>query len=322
MTIGIAVTGAHAGLAAFRALEAVEKVARGAIGGFVSFVAIAEDGRLWRAETQRGGTATLFVDAETTGVPPPPPVAGARFAALMSSGPDRPAPLAQFTPGDAAVGLVTGHRLPNMPGEGSTIPLNEAVLARLRAGADPRTAIETELAAHPDADAGLIVVDRQGRIHAANSAFVQARGDLGQAYREDADQRHAVAVLHNAIHPIEGLAGMAAGVALDCMSPADRADFTVTLEAGMLLELDAMDALHLDAKGRVVRVTVRHPAWLAGRRDGAVVNFATPVLQEGRLVGHTTAEPYCVTEAGRLVSLSGQSQAAIGVRRSVSPRRG
>ena len=320
MTIGIAVAGTNAGLAAFRALEAVERVARGAIGGFVSFVAISQDGRLLRAETQRGGTTTLFVDAETTGVPPPPDIAEARLAALMSSGPDRPAPLAQFTPGDAAVGLVTGHRLPNMPGEGRTTPLNAAVLARLRAGADPRTAIETELAAHPEADAGLIVVDRAGRIHAANSAFVRTRGDLGEDRREDAAHGHKVAVLHTAIHPIDGLAGLAAAVALDCMAPADRADFTVTLEAGMALELDATDALHLDDAGRVARVTVRHRSWLAGRRDGAVVNFATPVLQHGRIVGHTTAEPYCVTEAGQLVSLSGQPAAAIGVRRSASPR--
>ena len=149
MTIGIAVTGDGAGLAAFRALEAVERVARGAIGGFVSFVVISEGGALLRAETQRGGTSTLFVEGERTGATPPPAVADARFAALMSSGPDRPTPLAQFTPGDAAHGLVTGHRLPNMPGDGTDRPLNEAVLARLVAGADPRQAVETELAQHP-----------------------------------------------------------------------------------------------------------------------------------------------------------------------------
>ncbi|MFP4126312.1 MAG: DUF6963 family protein, partial [Alphaproteobacteria bacterium] len=116
MTIGIAATGAGAGLAVFAALRAVERVGRGAIGGFASFVAISEAGELVQAETQRGGTATLFVDGEATGVAPPAAVAQARFAAVMSSGPDRPPPLARFTPGDAAVGLVSGHRLPNMPG--------------------------------------------------------------------------------------------------------------------------------------------------------------------------------------------------------------
>ena len=60
MTIGIAVTGPDAGLAAFEALRAVERVSRGAIGGFVSFVAIGAEGSLLRAQTQRGGTRTLF----------------------------------------------------------------------------------------------------------------------------------------------------------------------------------------------------------------------------------------------------------------------
>ncbi len=48
--------------------------------------------------------------------------AHARHAALMSSGPNRPSPLAQFTPGDARVGLVTGHRLPNTVGAGGDPP--------------------------------------------------------------------------------------------------------------------------------------------------------------------------------------------------------
>ncbi len=314
MTIGIAVTGANAGLAAFRALEAVEKVTRGAIRGFVSFVVITEAGELRRAETQRGGTTTLFVEGETTGTPPPAEIASARFAALMSSGPDRPEPLAQFTPADPAVGLVTGHRLPNVPGVAGAPPLNVAVLARLRAGQDPEAAIAAELAAHPDADAGLIVLDRQGRLHAANSAFVAARGDLGAAFLEDRAAGHRVAVLHNAIHPIHGIAALAAGVAMDCMAPPDRADFEVFLDAGLAFETGTADALHIDPANRVVAVTLVHPGWFGARRDGAVVNFATPVLRDGVVVGHTTGEPYCVAERGRLVSLSGQPRVAIGVR--------
>jgi hypothetical protein len=316
MTIGLAVTGQDAGLAAFKALAAVERVARGAIGGFVSFVVITGDGRLVRAQTQRGGTTTLFVAGETTGVGPPAEIAHARFAALMSSGPDRPEPLAQFTPGDPAVGLVTGHRLPNVPGEGSDTPLNMAVLRRLKAGEEPRSAVAAELDAHPGADAGLIVLDRQGRLFAQNSAFVAARGDLGFAILEDPARGHRVAVLHNAIHPIHGLAALAAGVAMDCMAPPDRADLEVVLEAGVPIELGSADALHIDGAARVVAVTVSDPAWLGRRRDGAVVNFATPVLCQGVVVGHTTDEPYCVAEGGRLVSLSGQERVAIGVRRT------
>ena len=129
MTIGIAVYGPMAGLATFKALQAVERVGRGAIGGFASFVAITADGALLRSETQRGGTATLFTAGETICALPPQAFAEAPWAALMSSGPDRPAPLSQFTPGRAGVGLVSGHRLPNMPGADG-LPINRAVLDR------------------------------------------------------------------------------------------------------------------------------------------------------------------------------------------------
>jgi hypothetical protein len=65
MTIGIAAWGPDAGHAVFEALKVAEKVGRGSIGGFAVFVAITSDGRVIRAETQRGGTATLFLQGET-----------------------------------------------------------------------------------------------------------------------------------------------------------------------------------------------------------------------------------------------------------------
>jgi hypothetical protein len=79
-----------AGQAIFDALRAVERVATGAAGGFAAFVAITEEGDLLRAETQRGGTRTLFIEGEITGAALPPRIAAARLAGLMSSRPDRP----------------------------------------------------------------------------------------------------------------------------------------------------------------------------------------------------------------------------------------
>ena len=111
MTIGIAAYGPNAGQAIIDALRAAEVVGHGAISGFVSMVVIGEDGELHRIETQRGGTQGLLKGGEM-----PTHFMRARHAALMSSGPDRPSPLAQFTPGDARAGLVTGHRLPNTVG--------------------------------------------------------------------------------------------------------------------------------------------------------------------------------------------------------------
>ena len=318
MTIGIAVTGPGAGLAAFEALRAVERVSRGAIGGFVSFVAIASDGSLLRAETQRGGTRTLFTSGEATGVAPPAAVAEARFAALMSSGPDRPDPLAQFTPGDPGAGLVTGHRLPNMPGVDG-IPLNRAVLNSLAEGGTPAEAIEAVLARNPEADAGLIALDLQGRVHLANSAFVAQRSDLGSALIEDAQSGGAVAVLHNAIHPHHALASLAASVAMDRIAPADRCDFEIVLHAGLRIELGDENCLHLDAQDRVERLTVTQRSWLGQTYQGAAVNFAAAVRRGGVLIGRTTSEPYCVAADGRLLSISGRDAAPVPVRASLSP---
>src|SRR5687768_16062026 len=110
MTIGIAAYGTRAGLAVCLALKAVEAVGRGAVGGFVSFVAIRSDGSVGRAETQQGGIAATFgAGLERL----PTDLRDALCAGVMSSGPDRPTPLSQFTPAAVGVGLITGHRMPN-----------------------------------------------------------------------------------------------------------------------------------------------------------------------------------------------------------------
>jgi hypothetical protein len=313
MTIGIAVSGPNAGRAVFRALQAVERVGRGAIGGFASFVAITQAGELVRAETQRGGSRTLFTAGETTGVAPPAAVAEARFAALMSSGPDRPAPLSQFTPGRVDVGLVTGHRLPNLPGADGR-PLNLSVLGRMADGAPAALAARGELERNPEADAGIIALDLRGGLYAGNTAFVDSRPDLGQALIEDAESGAKIAVLHNAIQPHRPLAGLAAAVALDAIAPMDRVDLRVTLEAGTPIEFGVENCVLVDGDGRAVRVTVTQPGWLDGRRQGALIQFAALVRRDGRVLGHATEEPYCVVEAGRLVSLSGARSVRLGVR--------
>lgn len=314
MTIGMAATGAGAGLAVFKGLRAVERVGRGAIGGFASFVCITAAGALIRAETQRGGTATLFVDGEATGVEPPAAVAEARFAAVMSSGPDRPAPLARFTPGDAAVGLVTGHRLPNMPGVDGE-PLNLAVLARMRAGATAGEAAAAELARNPDADAGIIALDLAGGLFAGNTELVASRGDLGHALERDAESGAAVAVLHNAIHPASGLAPLAAAVALDAMNPPDRIDFHVVVTAGTPVVAGAANALVLGAGDRVARIEVTRAAFLSGTAHGAVIGPDAIVRRGEAVLGRPTSEPYTVVEHGVVRSLSGLAELRLGVRR-------
>ncbi len=313
MTIGIGVMGPKAGLAAFEALAMVERVGRGAIGGFVSFVAITADGELHRAETQRGGTSTLFTDGERTGAQPPPAIAEAPLAGLMSSGPDRPAPLSQFTPAAADAGIVTGHRLPNMPGADG-MPLNQAVLTRMQTGEPARRAAATVLDENPEADAGIIALGIDGTSFVGNTAHIACRGDLGQAVLDEPSIGATIAVLHNAIHPHRALADLAAATALDVMAPLDQLDFRIRVGAGTPLELGGENAVHVDQHGDAQRITVTQKSWLGSSRDGAVIDFAATVRQGGHLIGHTIAEPYCVVRKGRLISLSGRDQVTIGVR--------
>ncbi|WP_238365379.1 DUF6963 family protein [Mesobacterium pallidum] len=301
MTVGIAVSGPGAVPAALAALGAIEAVGRGAIGGFVSLVAIA-DGALLTAGVQRGGTGALRPD--TLGAP----FAEARLAALMSSGPDRPEPLVQFTPGDAAVGLMTGHRLPNMPGPGGTPP-NLVALGAMRSGAGVVEAIEMALAEAPEADAGLIAMDLSGRIALANSALVARRDDIGAALVEDPGAGLSIGVLHNSIFPARGLAEVAVAAALDLAAPADAIDGEARL-VGESVTLGDMRALDLASDGSVAAITVDDPTWLGPAWEGSVVLRGDPVLRYGRPVGRITREVYCRLENGRIIGARGGEMAA------------
>ena len=309
MTIGIAASGPRAGLAVFRALAAVERVAEGAIRGYAVFAAI-DAGDVHRAATQRGGSRTLFVDGERTGVEPPPGVAAAPIAAIMSSGPDRPEPLEQFLPARAGVGLVTGHRLPNALALGGQ-PLNLAVLERLAAGCDARAAVEDVLAADPEADAGVIAIDANGRIHGANSARVGRRPDLGHARRVSADGTAAVEVLHNAIHPVVPLAELAAWIALETMCPPFITADHVTVTAGTPITVGDAARVLVDATGHAQRVETTDGRIVTGRHNCAAVYLGAEVVHDGVCLGRTVAEPNVVVEDGRIVALSGQSSVRI-----------
>ncbi len=186
----------------------------------------------------------------------------------------------------------------------------------MAAGEPAALAAQAELERNPEADAGIIALDLAGGLYAGNTAFVLTRPDLGQALIEDPASGAKVAVLHNAIQPHRPLAGLAAAIALDVIAPADRADLWVTLAAGTPVELGIENGLLIDAAGQTVRVTVTQPGWLDGRRQGALIPFAAVVRQNGRLIGRAIEEPYCVVEAGRLVSLSGARSLRLGVRSS------
>ena len=309
MTIGIAAFGPNAGRAVTRALRAVERVGRGAIGGYVSLVALTADGGVLRAETQRGGVAALLTAAGEL----PAPLATADFAGLMSSGPDRPEPLSQFTPADGQVGLVTGHRMPNDYGAGD-VRLNDEVLALMRAGASPAAAIRRVVAANPEADAGLIALDRQGRLGLGDTPHVAKRGDRGRARLLSPCGRAGVAVLHNAILPHRPLAKLAAEMALDAMLPPDRVEGWITVAAGArLVPAGAGCWLEVDAAGQVTLIGVDRPHLLRGRWSFGV-GHEPELRRDGRRIGSVLYEPYMIIEDGVLRSADGQNSLRLPIR--------
>ena len=307
MTIGIGAAGPNAGLAVFRALAAAEAVGHGAIGGFAVFAVLTADGRVIRAETQRGGSATLVTDGETTGGPPPPEVASARFAALMSSGPDRPAPLSQFLAASEA-GLVTGHRLPNMPGSDGR-PVNEAVLSAMAEGLSAEQSLQRVLNADPDADAGMIALGPSRGIAALNSSLVAARPDLGTATR--ASKEAAVCVLHNAIRPAADLAPLVAAIAIETMAPPSSPAGHAVVRTGTPLALSEANQVILGPDDVAMLVKTTDARILTGRHACAAIYLGAAVVRNGQLLGHTTMEPNVLVEDGHIIRLSGQSEARI-----------
>lgn len=306
MTVGIGIAGPGAGRAALVALAMVERVGRGMLGGFVSLAALDAAGRVVRAETGRGGAAALRAAGLPEGLWEAP------VAVLISSGPDRLPPLSQFTPAAEGVGCVAGHRLPNMPGRPGGPPLNALALERLAAGGPPQAVLERLLAEHPDADAGLIAVTADGQVAAADGALAAARSDAGGIVTAGGGLR--IAVQHNSIFPVAGLAAIAAGAAIDSAAPADAHDFEITLAAGLRLSTAAPDGIEIDAAGCVIAIGGLPAGWLAPVWQGAAAMRGRPVLRAGRPVGTLVSEAYCIAREGTLQSCDGTDSVRLRVR--------
>ncbi len=313
MTIGIGAYGPNAGHAVYAGLAAAERIGRGAIGGFATYAVITADNRLLRHETQRGGSATLFIDGESTGMPPPEEVAHATAAAVISSGPERPDPLAQFLAADAKGGLVTGHRLPNGLGVDGK-PMNLAALAHLMTGRSAREAVDLVIDRNREADIGLIAVDRQGRAYARNSDRVQRRPDLGHARAEAAAASAVVEVLHNAIRPHPALAPAVAAIVLEAMVGAPQPAGWMTVEAGVPLVVGKENAVHCNASLVATRVETTDPVLGAGRHACAGIYLDSAVYRDGTLIGLTMFEPITTVEDGRITEMSGQKSMRMSFR--------
>ncbi|MFK8083796.1 MAG: hypothetical protein AB8B97_26230 [Granulosicoccus sp.] len=293
MTIGIAACGTHAGRAVINALDTVEKIGLGAIGGFVSAVAV--DGEeMQRAETQRGGTSQLkFEEARST-------FECAPMAALISSGPDRPEPLSDFIVAQCGVGIVTGHRMPNYSGQDG-VPLNIAVLDHMAKGVCPQLAIDSVLGSNPDADAGLIALNTEGKGYAANTSSVNTRPDIGHAFA----QRNGacVLVLHNAIRPSGALAELVAEVAMDTLAPRTRICGNIKLRAGCPVRQGGQACLVATETGEVIEIVVAGSV-VAG--CGAInLGYQPAVVIKGKASGVLLYEPFLLACDEQLLSADG-----------------
>lgn len=298
MTVGIAATGPNAGAGILAGLRAIEAIGHGAIGGFVSFAVLTEDQQLVRSETQNNGVCGLFQGGL------PENVLGAPFAALISSGPNRPAPLAQFVAAKPGVGLVTGHRFPQIPADDG-IALNAHVLAAMERGHSPQMAIDSVIDRFPDHDAGFVALSIDGSIAAGNMPVVLLRRDHGCATRTLQTPQVSVATIHNAIHPNRVLADMINDVVLEEMLRPPAAEHWITASQGIRLGKGERAEILVDQRYNIVQI--RHPQAM---RYPAPVPFGlgdqVRIIQNGKFVGWLGYEPFMIIEDGVIVTMDGK----------------
>ena len=305
MTIGIAATGPWSGAGILAGLRAVEAVGRGAIGGFVSLAVLTEDQNLLRAETQNGGTRALF-----TG-PPPEDILRAPYAALISSGPDRPSPLSQFIAAAPGVGIVTGHRFPHVVTDQGNA-LNALVLGAMQRGLAAQDAVDEVIADHSQYDAGFIALSTKGDLGLGNMPSVLRLLDQGAAITACPDIGASVATLHNAIHPSKAIAVVANEIVLDEIRQREAEVGTITVTAGTRLSFGDEAEIHVDDNFKTTRVA--HPnAQAVPVETSFGLGDRVRVLQLGRPIGWLAREPFMVVRNGAIVSLEGKPEVHLPV---------
>lgn len=302
MTIGMGAHGPNAGAAILQALASAEKICTGAIGGFVAAAAIGEHAVL-RAETQRGGVEGLQFDTSQQAFE------SAFTAGLISSGPNRPAPLSAFVAAEAGTGVVSGHRMPNATSvEG--MPMNETVLKRMADGSDPAVAVNEVIDMNPEADCGLIAVNCQGEGGAANTRRV-TRSDAGMASGQLANA--SVWVLHNAVRPYKSLASLLVEVALETMHPELTTRGHAIFKKGCKVEPGEVPQIHINESDMVERIVVQLS--MNGAVQALDIGCQPLVYSQGIPIARLAYEPFLVARDRQLLSADGESelQVAIGV---------
>lgn len=303
MTIGIAAFGPNAGAGIVAGLHAVERTGRGAIGGFVSLAALTEDGKLLRASIQDGGSEALFKMAVPTDIEQ------AKFAGLISSGPNRPEPLSDFIAAEPGVGIVTGHRMPQTRGDDG-IALNALVLAKIKTGAHPQVAVDQVIAMYPEMDFGFLALATDGRIGWGSTQTVLARGDQGVGMLEATSSTARAASIHNAIFPSNFISTLTNQVALDTMLHPDMPVGWFKITSGIMLERGPEVQIHIGANGNAERIIVPQNHFLMGSWSVGLGDKVA-VLACGQHVGWLGYEPFMTLKDGQVQNIDGHREISI-----------
>lgn len=306
MTIGIAAYGPRAGGSILHALKAVETLGRGALGGFVSLATIDEHGIVNYYTCQKNGAQGLFLDNCI-----PASVAQAKFAVLMSSGPNRPEPLQTFTPGLSGIGLITGHRMPNTLDENGTM-MNERVLELIKDGLAPQHALGAVLEENPNADVGFLMLSIEHGLYAANNDCVTKRLDQGLIIRQDKERKFGTGVIHNAIEPHKAIAHLAVEVAIDYMFPNDLADQKILFCEGTPLKIAESVSVVVDAECVVREIHVTNTNYVSGTAHIGL-GFEVPVFKSGHQIGRMKYEPFMEVVDGVLVLIDGYDTLSVSI---------
>ena len=304
MTIGIVVRGPQAGTALVNSLSAIESIAEGSIGGFVSFVVLDKDHTPTFYKCQAGGITSLFACENKSDLPIE--LMNATRAALISSGPNRPEPLHRFLAWDDKGNLVSGHRFPHMQTK-QNIPLNQQALSILQMYGSDEHRLDELIEQNPDLDAGLVTMDAHGCIYQSNTARVAARGDT--ASRNMQTPEYAYSITLNSILPPDPIAEILA-VKLQRRLELDRRPVLhVTTDSP--ISNSNVKSVEIDDTGRVVNINTPERHWFSPEHEGALIETGTIVLRDSVTIGKVHEEPYVISRNGKIIALSGKQNVSL-----------
>lgn len=306
MTIGIGAIGPNAGLAVWKALNRVERIASGAVGGFATFALLDRCNKVHYYHTQRGGSSTLFVYGDAVLPGPPLHVASAVAAVVISGGPDPRGPLTAYVAAQDGVGLVTGHRITSAVTE-EGVPLNRRVLQLMGEGLPAGKAVVRVMKENPSADGGLIALDVYGNAGMANSDRVDRRPDSAKAAMKKGKCK--VFVLNNRIVPAQVAADVAAATAMEVMWRGRQPVLQITISAGLTAQYDVQDKVIIDESNEAVAIYTSDRGALTGETDAAVPYLGSLVVrQDGQAAGRLLQEFIGRLKDGTILELSGRDR--------------